>query len=278
MSETTRFAFQPAVQHPVAVSSRANLKSGFDWFDGICVVALLLSFVFISRLPFGPSKYSDGYFHEEAKQVARVIRGIDPWRDIQIARAPGPVLYYAAPYLLVPTDSRDETYWRFGVAWNALWMLVAVLLIRRTGDLLAGDRAGKIAAALCLILPFGAYYSFGISAETPACVASAVFAYGWARWRMSQSSRLLDRASLIALAGLIGLLFCRPNALIVVGIAAVCGFNLWKRHPGCRLAEARFAVLCVATSHKASPSQRKILPKMASQIRAAFSSMVANTG
>ena len=34
----------------------------------------------------------------------------------------------------------------------------------------------------------------------------------------------------------------------------------------------------MATRRKASPSQRKILPNLASQMRTAFSSMVANTG
>ena len=37
-------------------------------------------------------------------------------------------------------------------------------------------------------------------------------------------------------------------------------------------------VLCVPTRCKASPSQRKIFPNLASQIRTAFCSMASNTG
>jgi hypothetical protein len=247
MSETTRFALQPVVEQPAAITA-CGFRSRLDGFDWICAALLIVSFVAISHLPFGPSKYSDRYFHEEAKQVTRVIRGLDPWGEIQIARAPGPVLYYAVPYLLVAPGSADDTYWRYGVVWNGFWMLVSILLIRRAASLLGGAVAGKIAAALSLVLPFGAYYSFGISAETPACVAAAVFAYGWAQWRKTTPSQLLNRGSFVALAGLLALLLCRPNALVVVGIAAVCAVVLWK-HPSSRhLAETRFAMLCISAS------------------------------
>jgi hypothetical protein len=249
MSETTRYAFQPLVEQPGVVTSRGGFRFGLDGFDWICAALLILSFIAISHLPFGPSKYSDRYFHEEAKQVSRVIRGLDSWSEIQVARAPGPVLYYAVPYLLVAPGSPDDTYWRYGVAWNGFWMLISILLIRRAAGLIGGAGAGKIAAGLSLVLPFGAYYSFGISAETPACVAAAVFAYGWALWRKSTPLRLLSRASCIALSGLLTLLLCRPNALIVVGIAAVCAAGLWKHRPSSmRLAETRFALLCVSAS------------------------------
>jgi hypothetical protein len=248
MSETTRYAFQSVVEQPATVTSRGGFRSGLDGFDWVCIAVLVLSFVVISHLPFGPSKYSDRYFHEEAKQVSRVIRGLDSWSEIQVARAPGPVLYYAVPYLLVAPGSLDDTYWRYGVAWNGFWMLISILLIRRAASLIGGAGAGKIAAGLSLALPFGAYYSFGISAETPACVAAAVFAYGWALWRSERPSRLWNRASCVALAGLLALLLCRPNALIVVGIAAVCALALWKHSSSKCLAETRFALLCVSAS------------------------------
>jgi hypothetical protein len=248
MSETTRYAFQPVVNQPDALASRRGFGFGLDRFDWVCVAILILSFVLISHLPFGPSRYSDRYFHEEAKQITRVIRGLDSWGEIQIARAPGPALYYAVPYLLVSPGSPDDTYWRYGVVWNGCWMLISILLIRRAGNLIGGALAGKIAAGLSLLLPFGAYYSFGISAETPALVAAAAFAYGWALWRTTTPPRLLNRGSLVALAGLLALLLCRPNALVVVGIAALCAVALWKHPLSRRLAEMRFAMLCVSVS------------------------------
>ena len=83
-------------------------------------------------------------------------------------------MYYALPYLFVSPESPKEVYWRSAVAWNAFWMLIAILLIRRTGNLLGRSLAGKMAAGLSLILPFATYYSFGIASETPAYVAAVV--------------------------------------------------------------------------------------------------------
>jgi len=234
------------VQEPAVSRSQGGFWGSLDRFDWVCIAALLLTFVVLSRLPFGVSKFSDIYFHEEAKQLARVVKGLDSWREIRIARAPGPVAYYALPYLLVPSTAPEEIYWRFAVVWNALWMVISLLLVRRAGEYFGGIRAGKVAAILTLVLPFAAYYSFGVSSEPPAYAGAVVFAYGWARWRRQASLNFFNRGSLIALFGLISLFFCRPNAIIVLGIAGVCAVALWKSSSSRRLSDIRFAAACVA--------------------------------
>ena len=78
-------------------------------------------------------------------------------------------------------------------------------------------RCRKVAAALCLIAPFAVYYSFGVASETPAYLAAAIFLYGWARWRMEGIPRLASLGAALALAGLIGLILCRLNTLVVLG-------------------------------------------------------------
>ena len=139
----------PSVRHP-----------RLDRFDWLCVAGMLLSFVLMTRLPFSAARFGDLFFHGEAKKLAHVIQGAESWKTLTIARAPGPVAYYAVPYLFLKTDSSDNAYWRAAFTWNIVWMVVAVLLIRRAGELLGGATAGKVAAICSLILPFGAYYGF----------------------------------------------------------------------------------------------------------------------
>jgi hypothetical protein len=220
---------------------------GFDAFDFLCSAALLLSFVLMSFMPIAPSKYGDIYFYEEAKNLSSAIRGEASWSEIAIPRAPGPALYYGLPYLLVRPGSPDHNYWRIAVGWNALWMVVAILLIRRAGATLGSANTGKSAAVVALMLPLAVYYSFGIAAETPGYVAAAMFVYGWAKWRSSLSPLLFSRGPLISMAGLVALLLCRPNAIVILGIAALCGLILWGRRSTRETADRRFAVLCMST-------------------------------
>ena len=249
MEATKQVQTIASTQPQSATPQTARLVSrGLDRFDWACIVALLFSFVLVNRLPFGASKYGDLYFHEEAKQVAQVMHGLSSWHDIQIARAPLPVLYYAVPYFFVPPNSADEAYWQAAVAWNVLWMLFSLLLIRRSGELFGGARAGKIAAVISLVVPFAVYYSFGIAAETPAYVAAVVFTYGWTLWRKAAPPGIFKRGSLVACIGLVALLLCRPNALVVLGITCACGAGLWKRSDSHSRSDLRFAAVCVGVS------------------------------
>jgi hypothetical protein len=213
-----------------------------DRFDGLCIALLLISFLLVSHLPAAPSKYGDLYFHEEAKALAHAMRGTGSWNEVSFARAPGPALYYAVPYLFLQANSSEATYWRAATLWNCIWMVVAILLIRRAGELLEGELAGKIAAVVSLALPFAVYYSFGVAAETPAYVATVIFTYGWASWRASATKS--SAGAVLALAGLVALILCRPNALVLFGIgaAAFAGMLLIQRETSGRR-NRRFAIL-----------------------------------
>jgi hypothetical protein len=234
----------PQVEQPWI--SPIEMFRSFDKFDVLCIVAVLLSFAVTSRLPFAPSKYSDAYFHDEAKQLVRVVKGVDGWDQIHMARAPGPVLYYAVPYMLVQTNAPEKSYWQAAFIWNVLWMVVAILLIRRAGDSFWSPQTGKLAAILSIVVPFGIYYSFGIAGETPAYVAAAIFVYGWARWREKATARIFGRTAILPLFGLVALVLCRPNALIVLGIVALCAVALWVGNKVDERRQAGFAVLCLA--------------------------------
>jgi hypothetical protein len=224
-----------------------QLRSRIDAFDLFCILALVLSFVVVSRLPVAPSKFGDLYFHEEAQILSQAVRGARPWSDVAFTRAPGPSLYYALPYSLVKPNSPEEVYWRAAFAWNCGWIVLAVLLIRRTAELLCNPLAGKIAALLVLLLPFPLYYSFGVSAEGPAYVSASVFVYGWIRSRTTRSPQSPVLGVFISLAGLIALILCRPNAIVILGIAVLCGAILWKYRSIRESPDWRFALLCAAT-------------------------------
>src|ERR1700742_4032050 len=101
---------KPAISH-----SRGRFWGSLDRFDLFCVLALLLTFLALSRLPFGVSKFSDVYFHEEAKHLAGVVKGTARWKDTRVSRAPGPVLYYALPYLFVSWNAPEQSYWQLAV-------------------------------------------------------------------------------------------------------------------------------------------------------------------
>jgi len=228
------------------LKSPAIRRSGFDRFDWLCVAGMLLSFILMTRLPFSAAKYGDLYFHEEAKKLAHIVQGSESWKTLTIARAPGPAVYYAVPYTILKADSSDEAYWRAAFLWNVLWMLVAILLIRRTAEMLGGATAGRVAAVCSLILPFGAYYGFGIAAETPGYVAAVVFLYGWARWQKRAEHRAINSSLALALFGLIALIFCRMNAGILLAVALICGAALYRRSSPERALARRFAILCFA--------------------------------
>lgn len=232
-------------QEIAILSSRRPSSFRLDRFDFLCIPALLLSFVVVSMLPASPSRFGDIYFHQEAQVLAHAIRGTAHWNEVSFARAPAPVVYYAIPYSLLSPNSPEKAYWQAAVVWNGFWMIIAVLLIRRTGELLLDTTSGRIAALLCLSAPFAVYYSFGVSSETPAYVAAAIFMFAWARWRADVTGRLNSANAIIALAGLVALFFCRLNTLAVLGIAALCGLAIWTSCSARKFVDTRFARFCV---------------------------------
>lgn len=214
-----------------------------DRFDGGAVAVLLLTFALVAAAPFGPKALGDLDFHREARTMALAIKGATPWSKVQITRAPGPVLFFVPPYLTVPAGGADRSYWRAGVVWTSAWMVIALLLIRRTAARLGGERAGRIAAILTLLSPFSVYYSFGISAEGPAYLSVAVFLFGWAHC----AGPVRGRGALTLMAvGLISLVLCRPNAALIFLFGLLAAWRLWRYDPRAARLAAGVSVLTVA--------------------------------
>jgi hypothetical protein len=196
---------------------RTRRKFGLDRFDIFFLLAIAVCYVLVARLPFAPSKYGDRDFHDEAKALAGAIRGVNPWKEFQIFRAPGPVFYYALPYLAVPPGSPEGRYWLAGFLWTAGWMAVAALLIRRAASRLAGELAGRISALLLLITPFWAYYTFGINGESEAFLGAALCSYGWVRSQGCVDTTRARRCQIAVFSiGLSLFLLSKPNAVLVL--------------------------------------------------------------
>jgi hypothetical protein len=209
---------------PAAPAHQPVVRRGIDRFDVVVVLLLLVTFVGVAILPFAPKKYGDLVFHREAKAFASAIRGAGSWDDARIVRAPLPVLYYAIPYTLVRPGSDDDAYWRAGFIWTVLWMCVALVLIRRSGEFLGGPVVGKTAALLTLLSPFSVYYSYGILAEPPAYIGAVVFTYAYLRWKNSPRELSKSRGDIFLLSfGLLMFVLSRPNTVLLLLLALVVG-------------------------------------------------------
>ncbi len=227
----------PVPNKAMSASFRVNL------FTAALVVAVLLSFWIVGSLPFAASQFGDIYFHEEAKALALFLHGAGPWSAIKISHAAGPVLFYTLPYLLVPAGSGGQAYWVAAYLCNLISILFATILVYRAACLLAKESAGRIAAILTLVSPFGVYYSFGVAAETPAYLGAAIFVYGWARHRTSEAT-----CPWLACAGLIILILNRPNAAPLAGVALLIAAVGWIRKSLVPRRDAMFAFWCGLTS------------------------------
>jgi hypothetical protein len=215
---------------PLAGQVRSRGTFGVDRFDAVFIAAIALCFLFVARLPFSASRYGDLDFHPEAKALAGAIRGAYPWSDVEIMHAPGPVLYYAVPYVFLTPGSADYTYWKVAFSWNILWIGVSGLLIRRAAALLAGELAGKIAALIFLFTPFWAYYSFGINGESVAFLSTALSAYAWACWQLvGIDARTRWRAGALLSLGLCLFLLSKPSGSLLVVFAFAAMVTAYTR-------------------------------------------------
>lgn len=199
----------------VEFSSDARLTK----FDLLIVLFFVIVAVLVGRLPFHPRWFGDIYFHEEAKVLACVVRQQCVSSQIYISHAPGPVLYYAVPYSLMPKNASESSHWRLAVVFNLLFSCISALLLRRVGTLLFGGYAGVFAAVLFILVPLQAYYSLFVSAEAPAAFGFTVFLFGWARGNVNREKfwPLTINLWLLAL-GLLTFVLCRPNGLASAGV------------------------------------------------------------
>lgn len=168
------------------------------------------------NLPFRAKMFGDLDFHREAQHLAGWVYGTVPDSVVRISKAPGPVLFYAVPYVVASANADDATLWKFGVGWNFLWLTMALILLKDTATLLFSKTAGLIAVALAFILPLPLYYGIGILAETLAFVGVTFFCYGTARLFEKNSADKIGIAAIIW--GMVALASARPNSLILYGL------------------------------------------------------------
>ena len=203
---------------------KAPPQSRFDRFDLLILAGVVAAFLIVAALPFSAKRFGDLDFHREAKAVALTVKGLKEWRTVSILRAPSPVFYYAVPYTLLSVNASEDTYWAAAFLWNAAWMAVAVLLLRRAAALLGGPAAGKAAVALAFLVPFWVYYSYGINGEPPAFLGATVTAWSWAHCIKKNRVGWM----LLLWAGLTVLVLAKPGVVLAAGIAAPVAVLLWR--------------------------------------------------
>ena len=220
-------------------------SSSLTSFYTICIPLFLAIFLLIATLPFSAAPYGDGEFHWDAKIWADVIRGNLPWDQIGVRKALGPVLFYTVPYIFVPSDAQDSIFRSAAVAWTMAWIFVAFLCICSAAETLGGRLARWLAAGLFLSSPFLFYYCLSVSAEPAAAIGAAVFAYGWTRGSKAAAitGRVHGRHLAVASLGMAFVLLCRPNAALMLPLAALCVCITVLKEKGLTQ-ETRFSLLC----------------------------------
>jgi hypothetical protein len=225
-------------------NSVPGARLGLDKFDLAVLLLLVATYVLVAMLPFGPKKFGDWFFHEEAKDLSLAVRGAGSWHNVSINHAPAPVFYYAIPYLVVPAGASNNTYWLAAFSWNILWMAVSLLLIRRCGELLGGTLTGKMAAALSLLSPFSVYYSYGVLAESVGYLGVVLFTYGFLAWKHTPRKLSKSRWYLFLFsAGLLTLVLSRPNAVLFLFFALVIGAILLRSKNDIKKLEGKFVLV-----------------------------------
>ena len=201
------------------------------WFSnqknlGFIYALLLLVVPFLfSNLPLKAKKYGDATFHVEAKIISAWLHGDDRHSTIKFEKAPGPSLFYAIPYFFLPSDSSDESFWRLGLFWNYLVVLVGLWYLNKTLLAKYGGRSSLMFFVLSLLIPLHFYYATGIIAEPMAFFAACLISVSSIRLMKNE-----DRSSWMFLFGSLLLLFlARPNTGLVFGLIFLLGIlGFWK--------------------------------------------------
>ncbi len=251
-------------------------RKRFDRFDAIIILLSIIIMAGLILAPFKAKPFGDYDFHKETVILTDYIKGKTDYSKVVITRAPGPILFYTIPYLLIPAGSSDSVYWYAGVIWTNIFMIVSMLLLRRTGRNLFNDFIGKLAVVLFFIFPIHIYYSLGILAESVAFFSVCIATYGYSLWKRNKDSGGDSRLGWgLMTGGLIFLILNRPNALLVLGfLILVLLWAYWKEKAFFnRFASGLFisfiVVLCVGfgilniakkiTEGKTSSSQERVL-------------------
>lgn len=192
----------------------------------IAVISVLMMLV-VLNLPIKAKPFGDFVFHEETKKVALFVKGDLPADQVTVTWAPGPILFFAVPYILAPSDASDDTFWTYGVTWTGIFITLAMLLIFRTATQFFGKSVATLSILLFFIFPTHYYYSLGISGEAPAFFAMALLLYGWSRsWNLPAEWK----GWAIMGSGFLLLILNRPNVMLFFGFVALVLLYTWFRN------------------------------------------------
>lgn len=194
-------------------------------FRSLLLLVILAGVFAIGNSPLRPKPFSDGYFHEEAKGLARALRTGRLSEAVPLVHSPGPPFYYLIPYLLVPREAPERTYWIAGVAWNCLALWISAVLLGAAGRRIAGMAGERVAELAVPVTFFPLYYSAGIASETPAYLAAA--ATVWAGLRLVGEVSLRWMAMFGVCLGL--LVVMRGNYVLSLPLALACAMLMAQR-------------------------------------------------
>ena len=187
-----------------------------DKADFMLTLGTLCIFITLVFAPLKPKKMGDGNFHVETKKLIEVLFAGGDWNSFKITKAPGPNLYYAIPYALKGISGEDHDYWLAGIIWNLIFMILAVLLVKRIGSQLFGREAGIFAAVLMLLFPVHIYYAMGINGESMVYISFILLLYGGVKWFKEGGQALKSRGWWYFLLGSISLILARLNFVVIV--------------------------------------------------------------
>jgi hypothetical protein len=217
--------------------------------DLLLLALLAAACVLLLHAPFSPNRLGDLDFYQEARGLAGALRSGQGWEQVAISKAPGPVLFYALPFLALAPDASDARAWLAAVLASMGGTALAILLLRRTAARLAGRWAGRWTGLLALALPLPVYYSLGVLAEPPAFLGTALLLWGWVNLRAEGAAgRVTAVSGAWAAAGLCLLVLCRPNAVLVLPLALLAALRLgWRRRADAEAPVRRRLAVATAT-------------------------------
>jgi 4-amino-4-deoxy-L-arabinose transferase-like glycosyltransferase len=193
----------------------------------IILLITLCTTLVVALLPFKAQTFGDDTFHVESKNMALFLKGALPASQVAVTKAPGPVIFFTTAYLFAPADASDRQLWHYGVVMNTILLGISLLLLYKTSVSLFSRQVAVLTVLLLLLFPIHSYYSFAIMAEVPAFFCLSLALYGWSRVAALPGER---RGWILIVSGITLLTVTRPNALLLLGVAAVIlGYSYFVR-------------------------------------------------
>ncbi len=201
--------------------------------NGLIVIISSLLMLIVLNFPFRTNRYGDATFHEESKNLALFVKGIIPFDNVMITKAPGPILFYTPVYLLAPSDATNDQLWEYAVVFTFLMGMISLMLIFKISVFFFSKEVGLLSVLLFFAYPIHCYYSLGILAEMPAFFSLALALYGWA---LAFSEPSQKRGWLLLTFGIGLLILNRPNSVLLLGILlVVIAYSFFKNKSFYRL-------------------------------------------